>query len=67
VTATPQQYLAVFELTNDGQAVIDDLVQRFGGPMWHADEAERTRRIAWREVIEHIHGRIAEAEPARKT
>ena len=29
--ATPQQYMATFELTNDGQAVLDDLVQTFGG------------------------------------
>ena len=61
--ATPEQYVSAFELFGDGQAVLDDLTQRFGGPLWHPDADERTRRIAWREVIEHIHGQIHEASP----
>jgi hypothetical protein len=63
MTATPQQYMATFELTNDGQAVLDDLVQTFGGPLWHASADERARRIGWREVVEHIHARINQANP----
>lgn len=42
--ATPQQYMATFELTNDGQAVLNDLVQTFGGPLWHTSADERARR-----------------------
>lgn len=57
--ATPQQYVSTFDLTSDGRAVLEDLTQRFAGPLWHPDEAERIRRIAWREVIEHIHARMA--------
>ena len=59
--ATPQQYAGTFDFYADGRAVLDDLTAKFAGPIWHADADERTRRIAWREVIEHIHARIAEA------
>lgn len=63
MNATPDQYRSTFELYGDGQAVLDDLIATFCGPMWHPDADERTRRIAHREVIEHIHSRISVANP----
>ena len=63
--ATPQQYLSAFELYGDGQAVLDDLTQKFCGPLWHPDADERARRIGQREVVEHIISQIAQAQQPR--
>lgn len=62
--ATPQQYLHTFELHADGQAVLDDLGQKFGGPVFDQNPYEMARRAGRREVLEHIHGEIARAERA---
>jgi hypothetical protein len=63
VIATPQQYSEALALFPSGQAVMDDLAQRFAGPLWHADDAERARRIGQREVLEHIWAQISKVEP----
>lgn len=65
MTATPQQYLHTFDLTNDGQAVLDDLADLFGGPVFDQNPYEMARRAGRREVLEHIHAQMAKA--ARKT
>ena len=66
---TPQQYAATFELTNDGQAVLDDLLQRFGGPPFVAGKPDQTAyNCGAKAVIEHILARMAEAEkPAQRS
>jgi predicted short-subunit dehydrogenase-like oxidoreductase (DUF2520 family) len=62
-SATPQQYLSAFELFADGQAVLDDLTQTFGGPCFVPGQADRTAyNLGAKAVIEHIHARIAQAE-----
>lgn len=61
--ATPQQYQHTFGLTTDGQAVLDDLLQKFGGSLWAGTDGERARNIGRREVVEHIHAMLAQAEP----
>ncbi len=60
--ATPAQFAGTFTLSADGQAVLEELTRKFAGQLWHPDEAERIRRIAWREVIEHIYSEIDKAE-----
>jgi hypothetical protein len=66
--ATPEQYLSTFELWGDGSAVLDDLTEKFAGPVFSSDALEMARRVGRREVIEHIHGEIDKAaKPPRKT
>lgn len=60
--ATPHQYQHTFELHADGQAVLDDLARKFGGPVFDQNPYEMARRAGRREVLEHIHGEIARAE-----
>jgi predicted short-subunit dehydrogenase-like oxidoreductase (DUF2520 family) len=61
--ATPQQYLGAFELTTDGQAVLEELAQLFGGPPFVAGQPDRTAyNCGARAVIEHIHAMLARAE-----
>lgn len=56
--ATPQQYRGTFELTNDGQAVLADLVERFGTVLYVAGGVEAERQtlvnLGHRQVLDHI-------------
>jgi hypothetical protein len=61
--STPAQYRSTFELFGDGQAVLNDLLDKFGGPLWSESADERTRRIGHREVLEHIAKMIDQANP----
>lgn len=66
--ATPQQYLAAFEFTGDGQAVLDDLARLFAGPPFVAGKPDQTAyNCGAKAVIEHIHAMIAKAEPPPST
>ncbi len=57
--ATPQQYRGAFELNNDGQAVLDDLVERFGKPPFVAGQPDVTAfNCGAKAVIEHIYAQI---------
>lgn len=59
----PQQYAATFELTNDGQAVLDDLLQRFGGPPFVAGKPDQTAyNCGAKAVIEHIAAQLDAAK-----
>lgn len=65
MTATPQQYAAVFELTNDGQAVFEHLATLFGKPPFVAGQPDLTSfNCGAKAVIEHIAGQIDKANPA---
>lgn len=60
--ATPQQYHHAFELSNDGQAVFDDLVQRFGAAPFVAGQPDQTAyNCGTRAVIEHISAMLDQA------
>jgi hypothetical protein len=62
--ATPQQYRHTFELTNDGQAVLDDLIDRFGKPPFVAGQSDTTAyNCGCKAVIEHIWSQLAAVEP----
>ena len=62
--ATPQQYLSTFELTNDGQAVLDDLARLFGEAPFTAGQPDTTAyKCGTKAVVEHIHAMLAKAEP----
>jgi hypothetical protein len=61
--ATPQQYFNALALTPDGQAVLDELMDEFGGTLWAATDGDRARNIGRREVLEHIQAMLAQAEP----
>lgn len=61
--ATPKQYLSAFELYGDGQAVLDDLTQQFGGPCFVPGQPDRTAyNLGAKAVIEHIHARIEQGK-----
>ena len=61
--ATPQQYRSTFELNNDGQAVLDDLVKRFGKPPFVAGQPDSTAfNCGAKAVIEHIWAQISETQ-----
>jgi hypothetical protein len=63
MSATPQQYMHAFELTTDGQAVLDDLARLFGAPPFVPGQPDTTAfNCGAKAVIEHIHGQIAKAE-----
>jgi len=63
MSATPDQYLSAFELFGDGQAVLDDLTQLFGGAPFIAGQPDTTAyNCGAKAVIEHIHAQIAKAE-----
>lgn len=61
---TPQQYLGAFELTADGQAVLEDLTRLFGGAPFASGKPDQTAyNCGAKAVIEHIHAQLAKAEP----
>lgn len=65
--ATPQQYAATFDLTNDGQAVFEELMGLFGGSPFVAGKPDQTAfNCGAKAVIEHIVGRLAQVEPIRQ-
>lgn len=60
--ATPQQYMSTFELLNDGQAVLDDLTARFGGPSFALGLPDQTAyNCGAKAVLEHILAQIDRA------
>lgn len=60
---TPAQYLYTFELTNDGQAVLDDLARLFGGAPFVRGAPDQTAyNCGAKAVIEHIHAMLAKAD-----
>lgn len=63
--ATPDVYQAVFEYTNNGQRVLQDLVNRFCGNAYTSDqnggERETCRKLGQAEVINHINREIYKA------
>lgn len=64
MSASPQQYLHTFELSGDGQAVLDDLARLFGAAPFKAGSPDVTAyNCGAKAVIEHIHAQIARAEP----
>lgn len=68
MSATPQQYLGTFELLGDGQAVLNDLLERFGGPPFAAGQPDQTAyNCGAKAVVEHILAMIDLAEkPAQR-
>ena len=68
MSATPQQYLGTFELLGDGQAVRNDLLERFGGPPFKAGQADLPAyNCGGKAVVEHILAMIDQAEkPAQR-
>jgi hypothetical protein len=63
--ATPEQYAAVFELTNDGQAVFEHLAELFGQSPFKAGHPDVTAfNCGAKAVIEHIAAQIDKASPA---
>jgi hypothetical protein len=64
VMATPQQYHATFEFNPDARAVLDDLIERFGGPSFAPGQPDVTAfKCGQKSVIEHIVSTLAKAEP----
>ncbi len=62
--ATPQQYAHTFDLSNDGQAVLDDLIRRFGGSPFVAGAPDQTAfNCGAKAVIEHIALQLDAAAP----
>lgn len=63
MTATPAQYRHTFELSNDGQAVLDDLVERFGKPPFAQGQPDTTAyNCGAKAVVEHILSQIAQTQ-----
>ncbi len=61
--ASPQQYRSAFELFGDGQAVLDDLVKKFGGPPFVPGSPDQTAyNCGAKAVIEHIYAQISASE-----
>ena len=61
--ATPQQYRSAFELFGDGQAVLDDLVEKFGKPPFAPGQPDVTSyNCGAKAVIEHIYAQIKAQE-----
>lgn len=57
--ATPQQYRSAFELFGDGQAVLDDLVEKFGKAPFTPGQPDVTAfNCGAKAVIEHIYAQI---------
>lgn len=58
--ATPQQYHATFEFNSDARAVLDDLIERFGGPSFAPGQPDVTAfKCGQKSVIEHIVSTLA--------
>lgn len=63
MSATPQQYRSAFELYGDGQAVLDDLVRRFGKPPFVEGKPDVTAfNCGAKAVIEHIYSQIEQTQ-----
>lgn len=60
--ADPAMYARVFEENREGQLVLEDLVQRFGGRLYvkgdHAAERQTLVNLGRRELLDHILGQI---------
>lgn len=67
--ATPQQYAHAFSLTADGQAVLEDLIERFGADLYVPGGVEAERQtlvnLGRRQVVDHIMAQLAKVEPNR--
>ena len=60
--ATPQQYQHAFEMSNDGQAVLNHLTDMFGGAPFVAGQPDQTAyNCGTQAVIAHIHTMISQA------
>lgn len=68
MSATPDQYRSTFELFGDGQSVLADLLDTFGGRVFVPGQPDQTAyNCGAKAVIEHIIARIDAAEkPAQK-
>lgn len=61
--ASPKQYFATFEQTNDGQAVLDDLARLFGAAPFVAGQPDTTAyNCGAKAVLEHIHAQLAKVD-----
>lgn len=61
--ATPKQYQSAFELFGDGQAVLADLVEKFGKAPFVPGAPDQTAyNCGAKAVIEHIYAQISAAE-----
>jgi predicted short-subunit dehydrogenase-like oxidoreductase (DUF2520 family) len=61
--ATPQQYASAFELFGDGVAVLEDLLQRFGGAPFVVGQPDQTAyNCGAKAVVEHIVAQIDKAK-----
>lgn len=66
--ATPQQYFHALGLTPDGQAVLDDLQARFGGPPFVSGQPDQTAfNCGARAVLEHVLLQLAQVEPVPRS
>lgn len=64
--ATPQQYAATFDLTPDGQAVLAELMDKFGGAPFVAGQPDVTAyNCGAKAVIEHIVARLEQVAPVK--
>lgn len=62
-TASPQQYRSAFELFNDGQAVLNDLVERFGKDPFTPGQPDVTaHKLGQKSVVEFIWSQIARTQ-----
>ncbi len=61
--ASPQQYRSAFELFGDGQAVLADLVEKFGKSPFVPGAPDVTAfNCGAKAVIEHIYAQISASE-----
>ena len=64
--ATPQQYVHVFDLTEDGRAVLAELLERFGADLFVPGGVEAERQtlvnLGRRQVLDHILAQIGKAD-----
>lgn len=66
MNATPAEYRATFDLTNDGQAVLDDLTRLFGSAPFVRGAPDQTAyNCGAKAVVEHIHAMLAQGEKPR--
>lgn len=68
MSATPQQYRSTFDLFNDGQAVLDDLITKFGRAPFVAGQPDVTAfNCGAKAVIEHIVAQMDAANHPRSS
>jgi hypothetical protein len=64
--ATPEQYLSTFDLFGDGQAVLADLMEKFGAELFVAGGLEAERKtlvnLGRRQVLDHILAQMGQAK-----